>query len=111
MPTVEFLCLTNSDKKGGRCVTGLRTDGKGWLRPVNPPPEGQLLRSQCILDDRKEIMPLDLVRITLREKHEQPYQPENWFIGNEPWSLVRRLPPREAISILEPAMITGPDLL
>jgi hypothetical protein len=111
MPTVEFLCLANSSKKGGRCVAGLRTDGQGWLRPVNPPPGGQLNWSQCLLNDRKEIMPLDVVRVSLTKKHEQPYQPENWFISDEPLQLVRRISPVEAAPILEPALVSGPDLL
>src|SRR6266850_2762793 len=32
MPLVDLICLANSNKMGGRCIAGLRTDGGGWVR-------------------------------------------------------------------------------
>src|SRR5712691_633065 len=91
MPLVDILCLANSNKEGGRCIAGLRTDGGGWVRPVAPDtPEGQLYFRHYKLDDGSEPAVLDVVGVDLAAPRPEPGQPENWVIGKQPWVLRER---------------------
>ncbi|MEK7222223.1 MAG: hypothetical protein AAB130_03850 [Nitrospirota bacterium] len=110
MPEVEFICLANSIKKGGRCIAGLRTNGEGWVRPVNPL-TGSLYSHQYVLDNGRDIELLDIVKVSLQEPCPQPYQPENWTLNNQPWHFVRQLSHSEAKSTIESIIVSGPDLL
>lgn len=110
MPEVEFICLANSRRKGGRCVAGLRTDGNGWVRPVNSI-GGTIWSQHYTLDDGKEAAIFDVIRVSLKERCPQPYQPENWIIENEPWRLVRRLTLPEASTFLSSNISTGINFL
>ncbi len=110
MPEVEFICLANSIKKGGRCVAGLRTDRSGWVRPVNPL-TGSLWPQQYTLDNGREIELFDVVRVSLQEPCPKPYQPENWTVDNQSWHFVRQLSPIDANSLIESLIVSGPDLL
>lgn len=40
MAKVQFICLANSWKMGGRCVAGV--GAQGWIRPVSGIPGGTL---------------------------------------------------------------------
>src|ERR1700674_1986707 len=91
MPLVDLICLANSNKMGGRCIAGLRTDGKGWVRPVAPDPDhGQLFLRNFKLDDETEPRALDIIRVDLARAAPAPGQPENWIIGVAPWTLRSR---------------------
>ena len=106
MPEVEFICLANSRRPGGRCVAGLRMDGKGWVRPVNSI-GGTIFRQQYTLDDGREAAIFDVIRVSLKEQCPQSYQPENWIVENEPWRLVRRLTLSEASTFLSSNISTS----
>lgn len=88
MPVFEIICLANSRKHGGKCVAGLRTDGKGWVRPARQ--DGPLSRRDCILEDGSEVEVLDVIKIDLISPKPELHQPENWLIGKKPWKLVSR---------------------
>src|SRR5258708_2932558 len=91
MPLVDILCLANSNKEGGRCIAGLRTDGGGWVRPVAPDtPQGQLYFRHYKLDDGSEPGVLDVIGVDLAAPRPEPGQPENWVIGPERWVLRER---------------------
>jgi len=106
LPEVEFICLAISRRPGGRCVAGLRMDGKGWVRPVNSI-GGTIFRQQYTLDDGREAAIFDVIRVSLKEQCPQSYQPENWIVENEPWRLVRRLTLSEASTFLSSNISTS----
>jgi hypothetical protein len=108
MPDFEIICLANSRKHSGRCVAGLRTDGRGWLRPVTT--EGPLNRRHYVLDDNTEAMVLDILNVNLERPDPKPYQPENWVIGSLPWQLVARPAQERYISFLREHIEPGPQL-
>lgn len=111
MPEVEIICMANSRKHGGRCVAGLRADGKGWIRPVSPLEDGTLLRRHYQLNDGSEPKLLDILRIDLKQHKSEPHQPENWIIGSRTWQLVSRPAQSKFLNLIKKYIISGPDLL
>src|SRR6266850_2762792 len=76
MPLVDLICLANSNKMGGRCIAGLRTDGGGWVRPIASETEhGQLYFRHFKLDDGSEPKVLDVIRVDLARAAPAPGQP------------------------------------
>lgn len=106
MTKADILCLANSWKSGGRCVAGIRTDDGSWIRPVSDTDEGELTPSQCTLDNQRQAMPLDVVRVYLKEPSPRPHQPENWQITARQWRFRDRMSFREATKLLERASET-----
>lgn len=90
MPTFEIICLANSKKRGGRCVAGLRTDGKGWLRPIGWNDEGILYKKDFTFASGEEIAPLNVARIGCAWAKSKPHHPEDWLITRQPWELAAR---------------------
>jgi hypothetical protein len=91
MPLMDLICLANSNKMGGRCIAGLRTDGRGWVRPVaSETDHGQLHLRHFKLDDGTEPKTLDVIRLDLARAAPAPGQPENWIIGAASWTLRSR---------------------
>jgi len=112
MPSVDILCLANSRKHAGRCVAGLRTDGKGWVRPVAPRKEGVLFERDYTLADRTHAGVLDVLRIRLVRPQPEPHQPENWIIDPaRSWELIARPPTPAHLQMLRRFVVGGPDLL
>lgn len=112
MPLVDLICLANSNKMGGRCVAGLRVDGKGWVRPVaGETDHGQLHSKHYRLEEDTDPEILDVIRVDLATPKPLPGQPENWTIGERPWSLIARPLGRELYKILRSAIVPGPSLL
>ncbi len=111
MPELEFVCLANSRKHGGRCVAGWRTDGKGFVRLVSPLADGTLSPIDLRLDQRDEPQAFDLLRVGVVAPRPLPHQRENWVIDESPWRLVRRPAPRATLERMLPAFERGPDIL
>ena len=112
MPAFDIICLANSRKHQGRCVAGLRIDGQGWIRPVEPRTEGVLSRHHYVLDDGSEARLLDLFSIDVKAPRPEIHQPENWSIGRVPWKLLARPAPQDmALQVLQSRTVCGPDLL
>lgn len=109
MSLFEILCLANSRKHGGKCIAGLRTDGKGWIRPVKQ--DEPLSRRDCILEDGSEVEVLDVIKIDLIGPQPEIHQPENWLIGSKPWKLVSRPASAAHQGILWSHIESGPTLL
>jgi len=110
MPVFEVICLANSRKLSGRCIAGLRTDGGGWIRPVSESPDGTLFQGHYILKDGSEAQVLDVLKIDLLRPRPDPYQPENWVIGNNFWKLVERPASLKYQHIFHSYIIAGPTL-
>lgn len=108
MPDVEIICLANSRKESGKCVAGLRTDGKGWIRPVTE--EGPLTWRHYILHDNSAAKVLDVISINLKKPKPRTYQPENWLIGKLPWRLVARPAPQKYLQFIDRYITPGPEL-
>jgi hypothetical protein len=109
-----MLCLANSDKRGGRCIAGIRLDDKlgQWLRPVGMNDEGELYPAQYRLPDLSDPEPWDILDVPLHETvSRKPHHPEDRKIAGTPWRLVERCPPTPALwNLLEDARATGPEL-
>lgn len=89
MPYVEMVCLANSRKLSGRCVAGLRTDWRGWLRPISDTEDGTLWQNHYALEGGGETEVLDVVRVPILRSRPEPHQPENWVIdASKPWKYV-----------------------
>ncbi|MCU0567558.1 MAG: hypothetical protein MUF49_13290 [Oculatellaceae cyanobacterium Prado106] len=88
MPVFEIICLANSDKRGGRCVAGLKTDGSGWLRPVSRQPGGILQPEHYLLDIDCEPQLFDILELDCAAHRPECHQPENWLIQPKQWRFV-----------------------
>lgn len=112
MPLVDLICLASSTKLGGRCVAGLRVDGKGWVRPIAPDTKhGELYSRHFGLPGGGEPEVLDLIAVDLAKYQPSPDQPENWTIGPVPWTLKRRPALPELRPVLRAGLVLGPALL
>ena len=111
MIIVEMICLANSRKEGGRCIAGIRTDGKGWIRPVSPIIGGTLYGYHYSLQNGSEVQVLDLIEVPLIKPLSQPHQPENWLIETSvKWKLIQRPASKRSLEILDNYINTGPFL-
>ncbi|MFZ5450593.1 MAG: dual OB domain-containing protein [Thermodesulfobacteriota bacterium] len=110
MPPVRFICLANSNKMGGRCIAGLRLDGKGWIRPVGPSSSRELSSKQYRLNDYSEPKLLDVLEVDLSRPVPEPHQPENFLISKKRWRLVERPASARCLKLLESYLVSGPGL-
>ena len=111
MPQRELICPANSIKLGGRCVAGWCRSDERWIRPVSSFTDGTLTQRHYVLDNSKPAMPLDVVRVSLKEPKPEIYQPENWLLEDTRWSYIETLSPDDACSALATALDSGPVLL
>jgi hypothetical protein len=107
---LEFVCLANSRKTGGRCVAGITRSGD-WVRPVSPVADGTLFWPRYILDDGSAAAVLDIVQLEVARARPEPHQPENWEVTDAPWRHRGRLESAQAGAFLRDHAIVGPDLL
>jgi len=111
MPIIEMIILAKSKKLGGKCIAGLRTDGRGWVRPVAPSQDGTLFPQHYTLTSGSQAEVLDVVRIEVKEPRPEPHQPENWVISDKKWRLIARPGSEEHQSTLWNHIASGPTLL
>lgn len=104
MPVFEIICLANSDKNGGRCIAGLKTDGSGWLRPVSTQSDGKLYPNNYILDTNREPELFDILEIECSHHRPAPHQPENWVITPRKWRFVNHPTLQKVSEILKPEL-------
>lgn len=104
MPIFEIICLASSDKKGGRCIAGLKTDGSGWLRPVSILADGTLYPDNYILDTNREPQLFDILEIECSEHRPECHQPENWVISQKRWRFIGSPNRQKLIEILKPEL-------
>lgn len=112
MPTVEFICLANSNKQGGRCIAGMKTDGTGWVRLVSGKPDGTLYLDDYRLDHQPRVF--EVLAVECVRPQPKCYQPENWIVARSPWRFLG-LPSRSLLNrLLKPELdhyASAPDLL
>ena len=105
MEEIEFVCLANSWREGGRCIAGIRTnDWLTWIRPV-PSGNGPLTEAAC-----RNVGLFDVVRVEVTGPCPDKYQPENWELVNDRIRVVRKLSEREQMNVLRAGQTRGPDL-
>lgn len=104
-----MIVLASSTKVGGRCIAGISTSSGEWLRPVSDQGEGELYPFHCRVDGRIP-QPLDIVRFGYRRALDDPTQPENVLVDEQPWRLTGKLDSDGAYSELEPFLVSGPAL-
>lgn len=104
MPVFEIICLANSDKKSGRCIAGLKTDGSGWLRPVSTKLDGTLYSDNYVLDTNCEPQLFDILQIECLEHRPECHQPENWVISQKRWRFIGSPNRQKLIEILKPEL-------
>lgn len=108
--SIEIICLANSNKYNGRCIAGIRADGKGWIRPVAETSHGQLYPNHYRLQDGSHPTVLDVLRIGLESHNPLPHQAENWRIADSPWKLICRPLPQRFMRVLRTSLCAGPNL-
>jgi hypothetical protein len=106
---LDFVCLANSQKHGGRCVAGITAAGV-WVRPVSSEPDGTLCPRDYTFGDGSEPALLDVIRLEASHSP-KPHQPENWRISSAQWQCLGRLGSQEARRWLHQVAIPGPQLL
>ena len=111
MPTFEIICLANSRKRHGRCVAGLRLDGKGWLRPIGSNAEGVLYPHHYTLPDDTEPQLGDVLRVHCSRPKPQPHHPEDWILLPLTWERVTGAAENNRRDWLRPYLSSGPQLL
>ena len=111
MPTFDIVCLANSRKRQGRCVAGLRLDGKGWLRPVGSNAEGVLYPHHYMLPDDTEPQLGDVLRVHCSRPKPQPHHPEDWILLPLTWERVTGAAENNRREWLRPYLSSGPQLL
>lgn len=111
LPEIDFICLANSRKLGGRCIAGIQIQNNEWIRPVSNFPEGSLVSQHYTLDTGNAVALLDVVRINVREPKPELTQPENWILADSRWRHIRTLSANEAFQSLESLIDSGPVLL
>ena len=73
--------MANSRKKGGRCIAGIESDSRRWVRLVNPG-GAELTVGDYQYEDGTLPKVLDIVEVHVKSKEPLYYQPENWIIDN-----------------------------
>jgi len=111
VPTFDIVCLANSRKHQGRCITGLRRDGGGWVRLVSGEKDGTLYPGRHYrLPDGTDPRVLDMLRIDVVGHHPSPHQPENWLSKHPNWHRGQPLDLAALKDLLRPHIEQGPAL-
>src|SRR5262249_28326885 len=72
---------------------------------------GTLWPNDYLLDDGTEPAPLEVIRVGVQTSRPAPHQPENWVIDGSRWELLERPAGKGSSSILQSAIVRGPELL
>lgn len=111
MRKVNFLCLASSYKPGGRCVAGIDLNNGEWIRPVSSGSSGTVPHDVYMLSNaNRAVRPLDQVVLGLDAAQPEPEQPENWVIGDRPWTLADTWTLDEAADVLDDLTSADPKL-
>src|SRR5581483_3880507 len=83
--TKTIICLANSRKITGRCVTGKEIGGGkvgGWIRPISARPTGELSEEDRRFENGQDPKLLDVVRIPMADPQPHGFQTENHLIDD-----------------------------
>ena len=101
MPRKTIVCLANSRKLGDRCIAGVESDSRKWIRPIGSGSHGAVTTAEQKLDDGTLPDILDLISLPLGGATPQEGQPENWALKPGPWRKVGELNDDDARDLLE----------
>lgn len=102
---MDFVCLANSYKTGGRCVAGIDLATGRWIRPVSGQNSGELNRDSSLVfssGPTRYIKPFDVVDLGQPIACPNPGQPENVLRGEEQWRLKRIATAHEVLQFAQP---------
>ncbi len=103
--TKTIICLANSRKLTGRCVTGKEIAGGrigGWIRPVSGKLAGELSLEDRQFNDGRDPKLLDVITISMAGPRPQDFQVENHLIDDDYyWTRVREASWRELRAALD----------
>jgi hypothetical protein len=97
----EIICLANSRKMKGRCVTGKDANGREWTRPVSSREYEELSLDEIRPKGRRSLGLLDIVKIPCKAKKPSRHQPENILIDTGSWEKVGEFEPKHLDSICD----------
>src|SRR5208283_6065606 len=107
----RILCLANSYKHDHRCVAGISLVTRKWVRLIGREVSGCLTRKETCNSDGKLTALLDVFSVELGEKCGSNCHPEDVYISEKPWELIRRFDdPRDA-QFLAAYATKGPSIL
>ena len=80
----KIICLANSKKMSGRCISGKEVVNGQWLRPVSDRKEGEISEEEQMFFDGSYPQILDIISIKLLKPlvHKYKYQTENHLIDS-----------------------------
>jgi hypothetical protein len=90
MSLVRIVCLANSYKHDNRCVAGINLVTGKWVRLVGLKVPGCLTLKEACYPDGKEAALLDVFEAELGEPCASNGHPEDVFVAERPWRLLRR---------------------
>lgn len=79
---IEMIVLTKSRKLTGYCVAGINCKTGEWVRLIskNKDIHGALTDYNLEYDEYTYCEPLDVIKVTIEDKANDEYQPENYYI-------------------------------
>lgn len=88
MPTVKrIVCLANSRKLNGRCISGIEVSPTGsrvgWIRPVSAREHEEVSEYERQYQDGADPRVLDVIAVPLLDPRPKGYQQENWLLDPE----------------------------
>lgn len=107
----RILCLANSYKHDHRCVAGISLVTKQWVRLIGRQVPGCLTRKEASYPDGKEAAPLDVFEVELREKCGSNCHPEDVYVTEKQWRLIRRFDEPRDSSFFTAYLNKGPSVL
>jgi hypothetical protein len=111
MSLARILCLANSYKHENRCVAGINLVTGKWIRLVGHKVPGCLTLKEVCYPDGKEAALLDVFEAELGEECRSNSHPEDVFVTERPWLLLRRFGDRNDVRLLETFVNKNPALL
>lgn len=107
----RLLCLANSYKHDHRCVAGISLITKKWVRLIGRRVPGCLTLAESCYSDGSEAALLDVFEVEVGETCGSNDHPEDVYVTERPWSLVRRFGAAEAARFLAGFVPKSPMVL
>ena len=89
----RIICLANSWKRGNRCIAGLHTIKKNWVRVISDQPDGGITKDMRLINGQEPAL-LDVIDIPLthqaREQFE--FERENVSVSPGKWRREQTIP-------------------
>lgn len=83
MESIEIVCLANSRKISGRCITGKIISENKWMRPVSNRESEEISEEERRYENGQMPKLLDIISIPVKEHKPQLFQNENYLIDDD----------------------------